>query len=174
MAKLNIPSGGGGKRKQTIVKLKLVVEMLQKTVLSGSKKSHDNNQASSPSFFEDDDDDDEEEEDVKVTGGGRVPADVKEGHFVVFAATGEGEAKRFVVPLSYLEYPPFMRLLKEAEEEYGFGREGVLTVPCHPDELERLLSSHQLQQNRRRASGSFMLNTRLTKWVDLSTYSPVY
>ncbi|XP_052187844.1 auxin-induced protein X15-like [Diospyros lotus] len=65
-----------------------------------------------------------------------VPKDVKEGHFAVIAVD-----KRFVVPLSYLRDPSFLRLLQQAEEEYGFDHDGALTVPCQPSELERILAA---------------------------------
>lgn len=71
-----------------------------------------------------------------------VPDDVKEGHFAVIAVnTGnEPKKKRFIVPLSYLSHPGFVRLLEKAAEEYGFDHDGALTVPCQPSELERILS----------------------------------
>ncbi|KAK4482650.1 hypothetical protein RD792_009814 [Penstemon davidsonii] len=68
-----------------------------------------------------------------------VPDDVKEGHFAVLAV-GDEELKRFIVPLSYLTHPSFLRLLEQAAEEYGFDHEGALMVPCRPNELERLLA----------------------------------
>ncbi|XWS29012.1 hypothetical protein CRYUN_Cryun25bG0120200 [Craigia yunnanensis] len=34
----------------------------------------------------------------------------------------------------------FLMLLEQAEEEYGFDREGALTIPCRPSELERILA----------------------------------
>ncbi|KAK3022862.1 hypothetical protein RJ639_046049 [Escallonia herrerae] len=67
-----------------------------------------------------------------------VPDDVKEGHFAVIAMEAD-ELKRFVVPLSCLTHPSFLRLLEQAAEEYGFNHDGALTVPCRPNELERML-----------------------------------
>ncbi|EXB55814.1 hypothetical protein L484_000894 [Morus notabilis] len=67
-----------------------------------------------------------------------VPDDVKEGHFAVSAVKG-AEKKRFVVKLKYLTSPAFMRLLEQAEEEYGFEQTGALVVPCRPDELHKIL-----------------------------------
>ncbi|KAK2990930.1 hypothetical protein RJ640_021905 [Escallonia rubra] len=67
-----------------------------------------------------------------------VPDDVKEGHFAVIAMEDD-ELKRFVVPLSCLTHPSFLRLLEQAAEEYGFNHDGALTVPCRPSELERML-----------------------------------
>ncbi|KAF5751567.1 putative SAUR-like auxin-responsive protein family [Tripterygium wilfordii] len=67
-----------------------------------------------------------------------VPEDVKEGHFAVIAGDGH-VPKRFVVPLTYLTHPRFLRLLEQAAEEYGFDGEGALTIPCRPSELEKIL-----------------------------------
>lgn len=67
-----------------------------------------------------------------------LPEDVKEGHFVVHAVDN-GEPKRFVLELAYLEDPDFLNLLKQAEEEFGFRSEGVLAVPCGPNELQKVL-----------------------------------
>ncbi|GFS36995.1 SAUR-like auxin-responsive protein family [Actinidia rufa] len=64
-------------------------------------------------------------------------SDVKEGHFAVIAADDE-EVKRFIVPLTYLTHPSFLRVLEQAA--YGFDHNGALTVPCRPSELGRILS----------------------------------
>ncbi|OVA06968.1 Auxin-induced protein [Macleaya cordata] len=69
-----------------------------------------------------------------------VPEDVKEGHFAVFAVKGD-EPKRFIVELDFLNNPAFLRLLEKAEEEFGFEQEGVLAVPCRPDELGKIVGS---------------------------------
>ncbi|XVE59045.1 hypothetical protein DITRI_Ditri05aG0013300 [Diplodiscus trichospermus] len=81
----------------------------------------------------------------EIHGSNFVPADVKEGHFAVVTDYGE-EPRRFVVPLSYLTHPRFLMLLEQAAEEYGFDREGALTIPCRPSELERILADQQWQQ----------------------------
>ncbi|CAH2042336.1 unnamed protein product [Thlaspi arvense] len=67
-----------------------------------------------------------------------LPDDVKEGHFVVHTMD-HGELRRFVVELGYLSDPGFLKLLDQAAEEFGFRREGVLVLPCHPNELQRIL-----------------------------------
>lgn len=100
-----------GKKKNGIVKLKVVVEKLQRSFLLG-KKSYD-------------------EVDV--------PEDVKEGHFAVIAED-EDEMKRFVVPLSYLSRPIFLSLLEQAADEYGFDHGGALTIPCRPAHLQMILA----------------------------------
>ncbi|KAF6144074.1 hypothetical protein GIB67_007535 [Kingdonia uniflora] len=55
--------------------------------------------------------------------------DVPKGHFVVYV--GEGNKKRFVIPIWYLNHPLFQDLLNRAEEEFGFEHPtGGLTIPC--------------------------------------------
>ncbi|CAJ1973013.1 unnamed protein product [Sphenostylis stenocarpa] len=54
---------------------------------------------------------------------------VPKGHFAVYV--GEGEKKRFVIPVSYLNKPSFQELLSIAEEEFGFSHPmGGLIIPC--------------------------------------------
>lgn len=58
--------------------------------------------------------------------------DVPRGHFAVYV--GEGEMKRFVVPLSFLNDSSFQDLLSQAEEDFGFSHPmGGLTIPCSED-----------------------------------------
>ncbi|CAN8302018.1 unnamed protein product [Cochlearia groenlandica] len=45
---------------------------------------------------------------------------------------------RFVIPLMFLSHPLFLRLLKEAEEVYGFRHEGPITIPCRVDEFKHV------------------------------------
>ena len=54
---------------------------------------------------------------------------VPKGHVAVYV--GESEAKRSMVPLTYLSHPLFQELLRHAEEEFGYIHpfEG-LTIPC--------------------------------------------
>ncbi|CAJ1979260.1 unnamed protein product [Sphenostylis stenocarpa] len=107
-----------------ILKLKGVLEKLQKSVLLRRHKSSSYGG------------------DYEELGDDRrcVAEDVKEGHFVVIAKDLVEEAKRLVVPLSCLNNPTFLKLLEEAEEEYGFDQHGALTIPCRPCELEMLLA----------------------------------
>lgn len=114
MAKLSVRSS---KRSVSdIVKFKFV-EKLQKRLLPGRSKE------------------------ASVSNSTYVPEDVKEGHFAVIAEGGE-EHKRFVLPLTCLSNPKFLKLLEQAEEEYGFDHEGAVTIPCRPSDLERILA-HQ-------------------------------
>ncbi|KAK4790967.1 hypothetical protein SAY86_031380 [Trapa natans] len=122
MSKLR--AGGMRKKPAGIVKLKTAVEKLQKIGLLPGRR-----QESSYDDFED--------------GFGNyqsnVPDDVKEGHFAVIAVDGE-QLKRFVVPLSCLNHPRFVRLLEQAAEEYGFHHAGLLAIPCRSSELEVILA----------------------------------
>ncbi|KAG4978636.1 hypothetical protein JHK82_037916 [Glycine max] len=102
-----------------IVKFKFVVEKLQKRLLMGRNKEGCDSSLNSS----------------------YVPEDVKEGHFAVIAEGGE-EQKRFVLPLSCLTNPTILKLLEQAEEEYGFDHGGAVTIPCRPCELESILA-HQ-------------------------------
>jgi len=70
--------------------------------------------------------------------------DVPKGHFAVYV--GEGETKRFVIPVSYLNQPSFQELLSIAEEEFGFNHPmGGLTIPCTQDIFLNITSAlHKL------------------------------
>ena len=58
--------------------------------------------------------------------------DVPKGCFAVYV--GEGEKKRFVIPVSLLNQPSFQELLSIAEQEFGFTHPmGGLTIPCTED-----------------------------------------
>ncbi|WCJ18866.1 SAUR-like auxin-responsive protein family [Euphorbia peplus] len=48
------------------------------------------------------------------------------GHFVVYSS----EWKRFVIPLSYLNYQIFQKLFQMSEEEFGWPSEGPIRLPC--------------------------------------------
>lgn len=58
---------------------------------------------------------------------GQLPGDVPKGHFAVYV--GE-KRRRFIVSISLLTHPDFQRLLRLAEEEFGFAHEMGLTIPC--------------------------------------------
>ncbi|MED6223432.1 hypothetical protein PIB30_073892 [Stylosanthes scabra] len=61
---------------------------------------------------------------------------VKQGHFVVIATQG-WKPERFFVKLSYLDHPEFVKLLEQAEEEFGFSQVGALEIPCEPGKMIR-------------------------------------
>ncbi|CAN8259899.1 unnamed protein product [Cochlearia groenlandica] len=79
--------------------------------------------------------DDDDEEGNAAT---MIPSDVKEGHVAVIAVKGE-IAKRFVLDLQVLNNPEFQRLLEHAKEEFGFRSRGPLTIPCQPEEVQKIL-----------------------------------
>ncbi|CAL1399298.1 unnamed protein product [Linum trigynum] len=69
-----------------------------------------------------------------------LPEDVREGHFVVYTVN-DGEPKRFIIRLDYLDHPGFVKLLELAAEEFGFRQAGVLAVPCRSVELQKILGN---------------------------------
>ncbi|TKY62128.1 Auxin-responsive protein SAUR32 [Spatholobus suberectus] len=77
---------------------------------------------------------------------------VKQGHFVVIATQG-WKPERFFIELGYLDHPDFVKLLKQAEEEFGFSQVGALAIPCEPDDLKRIIGR---KKNR---------NEGITCWV---------
>ncbi|KAI3683561.1 hypothetical protein L1987_84069 [Smallanthus sonchifolius] len=107
-----VRNSGNGKKNNGILKLKLVMERLQKGLFLAKKRQD--------------------------SGQEMVPEDVKEGHFAVIASDDYVE-RRFVIPITYLRHPSFLRLLERAAEEYGFDHEGALMIPCRPSELEWML-----------------------------------
>ncbi|XP_009346461.2 indole-3-acetic acid-induced protein ARG7-like [Pyrus x bretschneideri] len=65
--------------------------------------------------------------------------EVPKGHFAVYV--GDGEEKRFVIPISYLNHPLFQDLLSKAKEEFGYDHPtGGLTIPCSEDYFISLTS----------------------------------
>ncbi|KAA0063814.1 hypothetical protein IC582_018869 [Cucumis melo] len=111
------------------MKLRLVIALLQKSLsplLSKEPKPE--------SFYE------------EFEAAATVPKDVEEGHFVVFAVDGD-ERKRFVINLEFLSNPEFLRLLELAKEEYGFQQKGALTVPCRPEELQKIVEERRKQKS---------------------------
>ncbi|XP_010253983.1 PREDICTED: uncharacterized protein LOC104595096 [Nelumbo nucifera] len=84
------------------------------------------------------DEGDDDEQVDEVGSEMDVPEDVKEGQFVVFAADA-GNLTRFIVELGILNDPDFLKLLQQAEEEFGFEQKGALMVPCRPDDLQKIL-----------------------------------
>lgn len=107
--------------------LKLVVKMLEKVFTTQTKCRYD------PAV----DCDCEDDEPCLLNG---LPEDVKKGHFVVHTVDG-GELRRFVVELSYLGHPGFLKLLEQAEQEFGFKQTGILAIPCRYSDLQSVLQS---------------------------------
>nr|TKR65883.1 hypothetical protein D5086_0000317520 [Populus alba] len=78
----------------------------------------------------------------------RFDEEMEATKMVPVTATKGEEPKRFIVELNYLTNPDFLSLLEQAKEEYGFQQEGVLAVPCRPEELQKILENRR----KRRAS----------------------
>ncbi|KAE8731509.1 Auxin-induced protein X15 [Hibiscus syriacus] len=66
----------------------------------------------------------------------RIPSDVPAGHVAVCVGTS---CRRFVVRVSYLNHPIFKNFLIQAEEEYGFSNQGLLTIPCDESVFEEVI-----------------------------------
>ncbi|XVE74032.1 hypothetical protein DITRI_Ditri11bG0166500 [Diplodiscus trichospermus] len=82
-------------------------------------------------------------------GSGYVPIDcqdpinkklveVPKGHLAVYVGQKDGDFHRVLVPVIYFNHPLFGKLLREAEEEYGFSHQGGITIPCRFSEFERV------------------------------------
>ncbi|KAK8518714.1 hypothetical protein V6N13_018013 [Hibiscus sabdariffa] len=70
-------------------------------------------------------------------GNVSATANVPKGHVAVYV--GEGDRKRFVIPISFLNRPLFQDLLARAEEEFGFNHPmGGLTIPCSEEYFIRI------------------------------------
>ncbi|KAK2965526.1 hypothetical protein RJ640_008876 [Escallonia rubra] len=65
----------------------------------------------------------------------RVMRGVPKGCLGIRVGVEGEEQQRFVVPVTYVNHPLFMHLLKEADDEYGFHQEGAITLPCHIEEF---------------------------------------
>lgn len=66
-----------------------------------------------------------------------IAADVPAGHVAVCVGAS---SRRFVVRATHLNHPVFVKLLHEAEEEYGFpSRPGPLAIPCDESVFEDVL-----------------------------------
>ncbi|KAK4477174.1 hypothetical protein RD792_016387 [Penstemon davidsonii] len=75
----------------------------------------------------------------KILSSSKGSTDVPKGHFAVYV--GEGEKRRFVIPVSYLNQSSFQDLLIQAEDEFGFDYPvGGLTIPCSEEVFTDLIS----------------------------------
>ncbi|CAN6172727.1 unnamed protein product [Urochloa humidicola] len=55
------------------------------------------------------------------------------GYFAVYVGA---EARRFVVPTSYLRQPAFRDLMESAAEEFGFTSAGGIRIPCREEDFQ--------------------------------------
>ncbi|KAE8728967.1 Auxin-responsive protein SAUR20 [Hibiscus syriacus] len=66
---------------------------------------------------------------ARIGDASATTPNVPKGHIAVYV--GEGNKKRFTIPISFLNNPLFRDLLDRAEEEFGFNHPmGGLTIPC--------------------------------------------
>lgn len=63
---------------------------------------------------------------------------VPKGYFAVYVGA---EARRFVVPTSYLCQPAFRELMERAAEEFGFGQAGGLRIPCREEDFQATVTA---------------------------------
>ncbi|KAE8665289.1 Auxin-induced protein 15A [Hibiscus syriacus] len=68
--------------------------------------------------------------------GPEPPPDVPKGYLAVYVGM---ELRRFIIPTRYLSHPIFTILLEKAEEEFGYGHIGGLTLPCEIETFKYLL-----------------------------------
>lgn len=69
-------------------------------------------------------------------------SDIPKGYFATYI--GEGQRKRYAVPISYLKNPLFQEMLSQAEEEFGFNHPmGGVTIPCREEDFISLTCSLQ-------------------------------
>ncbi|KAG2570920.1 hypothetical protein PVAP13_7KG029100 [Panicum virgatum] len=73
---------------------------------------------------------------------------VPKGYFAVYIGA---EARRFVVPTSYLSQPAFRELMERAAEEFGFDQAGGLRIPCREEDFQATVAA--LEESRRRGGG---------------------
>ncbi|KVH97102.1 auxin-responsive protein SAUR36 [Cynara cardunculus var. scolymus] len=65
-------------------------------------------------------------------------AAVPKGKMAVYVGQKDGDFKRVLVPVIYINHPLFGQLLREAEEEYGHNHSGGITIPCRISEFENV------------------------------------
>ncbi|PAN03986.1 hypothetical protein PAHAL_1G032800 [Panicum hallii] len=79
-------------------------------------------------------------------------AGVPRGYFAVYVGA---EARRFVVPTSYLRQPAFRDLMERAAEEFGFAQAGGIRIPCREEDFEATVAALEdaVAARRRRRPG---------------------
>ena len=81
-------------------------------------------------------------------GAAAAAGAVPKGYFAVYVGA---EARRFVVPTSYLSQPAFRELMERAAEEFGFDQAGGLRIPCREEDFQATVAA--LEESRRRGGG---------------------
>lgn len=66
------------------------------------------------------------------------PTHIPKGHLAVHVEEPEGDTRRVLVPVIFLNHPLFGKLLEEAENVYGYDHPGQITIPCPISEFENV------------------------------------
>jgi SAUR family protein len=69
---------------------------------------------------------------LDADAGNELAAAVPKGCFAVYLGA---EARRFVVPTSYIRQPLFRNLMERTAEEFGFARAGAIHIPCREEDF---------------------------------------
>uniref|UniRef100_A0A0D9VC56 Auxin-responsive protein n=1 Tax=Leersia perrieri TaxID=77586 RepID=A0A0D9VC56_9ORYZ len=93
------------------------------------------------------------EREALLVGG--EEAAVPKGYFAVYVGA---EARRFVVPTSYLRQPAFRDLMERAAEEFGFAQAAGIRLPCREEDFQATVAAldaaaASADRRRRRPAG---------------------
>lgn len=83
--------------------------------------------------------------------------DVPKGCVAVYVGSEGEEQQRFVIPTVHVNHPLFQKLLKEAEEEYGFEQKGTITIPCHVSDFQCVEDLINEEHHQTHSGNSFCL-----------------
>lgn len=75
---------------------------------------------------------------TRKEGGHKTQRDVPRGCVAVYVGKEGEEQQRFVIPVEHINHTLFEKLLKEAENEYGFEQKGTITIPCSVLDFQRV------------------------------------
>jgi len=78
---------------------------------------------------------------------------VPKGCVAVYVGSEGEQQQRFVIPVVYVNHPLFEKLLKEAEEEYGFEQKGTITIPCHVSDFQYVQGLIDEERHHSHSSG---------------------
>ncbi|CAL5033623.1 unnamed protein product [Urochloa decumbens] len=83
--------------------------------------------------------------------------EVPKGCFAVYVGA---EARRFVVPTSYLRRPAFRELMERAAEVFGFNQAGGIRIPCREEDFQATVAALEVRRRWRqptaRSGGKMM------------------